>query len=145
MCDNCKNGSTKNLNWQNVAPLAEGAIQSLVQAQSLDTKLTALKLIDALLGKGKIAPWKKPPDEFAQKIKIEFIVANLVIDGYLKEDFHFTPYNTISYILPGHVPLRSEIIMNVPGGGSASSNVKKGVKRKPNTDIVYVSDDSDFE
>ena len=144
MCDNCKNGSSENLNMQNVAPLAEGAIQTLVQAQSLDTKLTALKLIDALLGKGKIAPWKKPPEEFALKVTIENIVANLVIDRYLREDFHFTPYNTISYILPGHVPLRSEITMNVPGTGT--SKAKKGVKRKlPNTDIVYVSDDSDFE
>jgi len=31
----------------------------------------------------------------------ETVLAHLLLEGYLKEDFHFTPYNTISYLLPG--------------------------------------------
>ena len=78
----------------NVSDIADAAIQILVHAQSLDSKITALKLIDALLGKGpsKISSWKKPPTNVCQKHQIEHVVANLLIDGHLKEDFHFTPY-----------------------------------------------------
>lgn len=31
----------------------------------------------------------------------ETIVGELMIQGYLKEDFHYTPYSTISYIKKG--------------------------------------------
>lgn len=30
---------------------------------------------------------------------MEEIIAKLIINGYLQEDFHFTPYSIISYIL----------------------------------------------
>ena len=42
--------------------------------------------------------------EQAKKItnkEYEYIIIHLLLEGYLREDFHFTPYNTISYILPG--------------------------------------------
>ena len=72
----------------------------------------------------------------ANKSQIEHIVASLIIDGYLKEDFHYTPYNTISYILPGN---RSNIIkplvMSVPQ--------PKGVKRKQKQPKVIDVPDSD--
>jgi len=32
----------------------------------------------------------------------EIVAARLLIDEYLKEEFHFTPYSTISYLVPGH-------------------------------------------
>ena len=35
----------------------------------------------------------------------ESVIAHLLIEGYLQEDFHFTPYNTISYLLPGELNL----------------------------------------
>ena len=117
----------------------------MVQAQSLDSKITALKLIDALLGKGpcKISSWKKPPTNVSQKYQIEHVVANFLIDGYLKEDFHFTPYNTISYILPGNVPLKSEIMLKIPSSSTIKSGTQnKGVKRKKSSTpkIIDVSD-----
>jgi hypothetical protein len=31
------------------------------------------------------------------KEDVELIVCHLLIEGYLKEDFHFTPYSTIRY------------------------------------------------
>lgn len=34
-----------------------------------------------------------------EKNALEEIVAKLIINGYLQEDFHFTPYSIISYIL----------------------------------------------
>ena len=103
-----------------------------------------MKLIDALLGKGpsKISSWKKPPTNVSQKYQIEHVIANLLIDGHLKEDFHFTPYNTISYILPGNVPLKSEIMLKIPSNSTKSGTQNKGVKRKKSSTpkIIDVSD-----
>ena len=31
----------------------------------------------------------------------ERVVVHLLLEGVLREDFHFTPYSTISYVLPG--------------------------------------------
>lgn len=60
------------------------------------------KLVDLFLGKGST----KQRVQEATAIGLlretaENIVAHLLLDGFLKEDFHFTPYSTISYIVPG--------------------------------------------
>jgi hypothetical protein len=31
------------------------------------------------------------------KEDVELVVCHLIIEGYIKEDFHFTPYSTIRY------------------------------------------------
>ncbi|VDK34456.1 unnamed protein product [Gongylonema pulchrum] len=43
---------------------------------------------------------------------IEYVIAKLILDGYLKEDFHFTPYSIISYVVPGE---RSSLASQNPG------------------------------
>ena len=66
-------------------------------------------------------------------------VDSLLIDGYLREDFHYTPYSTISYVLPGNRQnIRKPLMMSVPQ--------PKGVKRKQKMPkVIDVSDsDSDF-
>ena len=75
---------------------------------------------------------------------MEHIVASLLIDGYLREDFHYTPYNTISYILPGNRNLRSPLNMDIPENAS-KSGVKSVKKRKKEVIHVSDSDDNDFE
>ena len=35
------------------------------------------------------------------KIDIQRLILQMIIDQYLKEDFHFTPYNTVCYVVPG--------------------------------------------
>jgi ATP-dependent DNA helicase Q1 len=52
-------------------------------------RLTALKLIEQINIKTMI------------KIDLQRLILQMIIDQYLKEDFHFTPYNTICYIVPG--------------------------------------------
>uniref|UniRef100_A0A0R3RRP8 ATP-dependent DNA helicase n=1 Tax=Elaeophora elaphi TaxID=1147741 RepID=A0A0R3RRP8_9BILA len=39
---------------------------------------------------------------------VELLIAKLILDGYLKEDFHFTPYSIISYIVPSEKSLAVE-------------------------------------
>lgn len=41
----------------------------------------------------------KAPD--LSREECERVVVNLLLEGVLREDFHFTPYSTISYLLPG--------------------------------------------
>lgn len=61
-------------------------------------------LLDAWYGRGskiKVKPAKLPPSspELASNI-----IAQLLINNYLQEDFHFTPYTTISYLKKGIFP-----------------------------------------
>lgn len=63
--------------------------------------MTAQMLIDVWYGKtSKIKSVNVSPPSFSRETG-ERIVAFLLIHDYLKEDFHFTPYSTISYIKKG--------------------------------------------
>ena len=145
MCDICiKSEFPGALQRQtNVSAVADSAFQILIQAQSQDSKMTALKLLDALMGKGPSKLSKKPVGDFS-RTQMETIVAKLLIEGYFREDFHFTPYNTISYILPGSRNLRSPLNMDIPGNVSKSA-VKSVKKAKKEVIEVSDSDDNDFE
>jgi ATP-dependent DNA helicase Q1 len=57
--------------------------------QNSKQRLTALKLIEQLTIKTMI------------KIDIQRLILQLIIDQYLKEDFHFTPYSTVCYLISG--------------------------------------------
>ena len=63
-----------------VSTVADATIQILVYAQSLKSKVTALKLIDALLGKGpcKISSWKKPPANIPNKVSLPGVKSQCV-------------------------------------------------------------------
>ena len=145
MCDICiKSGSSSGSQLQSdVSAVADSAFQILIQAQSQDSKMTALKLLDALMGKGPSKLSKKSVGDFS-RTQMEIIVAKLLIEGYFREDFHFTPYNTISYILPGNRNLRSPLNMDIPENASKSA-VKSVKKRKKEVIHVSDSDDNDFE
>ena len=138
MCDICiKSEFPGALQRQtNVSAVADSAFQILIQAQSQDSKMTALKLLDALMGKGPSKLSKKPVGDFS-RTQMETIVAKLLIEGYFREDFHFTPYNTISYILPGSRNLRSPLNMDIPG--NVSKSAVKSVK-KAKKEVIEVSD-----
>lgn len=65
--------------------------------------ISAQKLIDAWQNTGQVS-LRLPDFKKSTKLprdKCESILAHLLLEGYLKEDFHFTPYSTISYLLLG--------------------------------------------
>lgn len=71
-------------------------------ASSLDVRLTHLKLVDSWFHKGqKNLRCKEVAVPNFERYYAEQMVAFLLIKGYLKEDFHFTAYSTISYIKKG--------------------------------------------
>lgn len=59
-------------------------------------------LLDTWYGKGnkKILSCGIQSPKFS-RASAEMILGELMVKGYLMEDFHFTPYSTISYIKKG--------------------------------------------
>ncbi|XP_068210020.1 ATP-dependent DNA helicase Q1-like [Palaemon carinicauda] len=100
MCDHCRTPrETKNLDLKGYS---EQLLMILTKALSKDQRLTGQKLVDAWLGKGaKDARVQEAITKDLSRDRAENIVAFLILDGFLKEDFHFTPYSTISYIVAG--------------------------------------------
>ena len=139
MCDNCKHrddAEMKHVQELNVKEWVDAVIKILNQAKSGDVRVTANKLVDALLGKGqanlKLNGWKAPlPPKhiFSSNTRYlaEAIVCNLLLEGHLKEDFHFTPYSTISYILVNRSKLPDRYEIPIPV--MLSHNVQKAKKR----------------
>ncbi|KAM4675412.1 ATP-dependent DNA helicase Q1 isoform 2-T2 [Discoglossus pictus] len=100
MCDNCCRD--KAYDKVDITKYGRHIVKILQQAQELDEKLTPLKLIDAWTGKG--AAKLRVPDVPAPKFprdEIERIIAHLLLQRYIKEDFSFTAYATISYLKKG--------------------------------------------
>ncbi|XP_029810247.1 ATP-dependent DNA helicase Q1 isoform X2 [Suricata suricatta] len=100
MCDNC----CKDISCErkNVTAYCRDLIKILKQAEDLNEKLTPLKLIDSWMGKGAaklrvagVAPPKLPRED------LEKIIAHFLLQQYLKEDYSFTAYATISYLKIG--------------------------------------------
>lgn len=126
-CDICQKlfGSSDNLaagsgtsSYITVDDDVSGHCRSLVeiieQAQQKQQRLTALKLVEV---------WKKKTSNVSMTLsgeaacdadtRREEIILHAVLEGVLKEEFHFTPYSTISYI----------------GLGRKAAGVKRGILR----------------
>ncbi|XP_077026361.1 ATP-dependent DNA helicase Q1 [Tamandua tetradactyla] len=100
MCDNCSQGIS--FERKNVTEYCRDLIKILKQAEELNEKLTPLKLIDSWMGKGAaklrvagVAPPKLPRED------LEKMIAHFLLQQYLKEDYSFTAYATISYLKIG--------------------------------------------
>ena len=105
---------------------------------SKETRITAAKLVEALQGRGanniKIAGWKGGK---WTKENVEQIVGMMLVEQYLQEDMHFTPYNVISYILPGHRPVEKVKIKFM----SSSKNINKRKRKQQSSDEDSDADD----
>nr|CAD7393695.1 unnamed protein product [Timema cristinae] len=106
MCDHCRHPrETKEVV---ITEHCRSLFKIMANAASMDSRLTGQKLIDAWLGKGatnlRVRDVKVPA---LSREMAEAVVAHLLIEGYLKEDFHFTPYSTISYVRRGLCPCRT--------------------------------------
>ncbi|CAH2278554.1 ATP-dependent DNA helicase Q1 [Pelobates cultripes] len=97
MCDNCNN--EKVYEKVDITDYSRDIMKILEQANQMDEKLTPLKLIDAWMGKGasKLRVADVRPPKFPRN-EIERVITNLLLQQYIKEDFSFTAYATISYM-----------------------------------------------
>jgi len=130
MCDICdKSTSTKQID---ITEYYEAALKILKSAANKEIRVTALKLVEAVTNRGaanlKIEGWKCG----VSKDIVELILSYFIIEGYIKEDFHFTPYSTISYLVPGSREVRSNITLQIPvfKQRSVMKEVKKSVNKK---------------
>lgn len=100
MCDHCKKPSVRK--QTDVARYCRQLYQIMTKAVQNEVRLTAMKLVDAWYGKGASAlrVSNVPVPNFTRETA-EAIVGYLLINGYLQEDFHFSPYSTISYLKRG--------------------------------------------
>ncbi|KAL1284521.1 putative ATP-dependent DNA helicase [Trichinella pseudospiralis] len=105
-CDNCKRlpGS---VHQQDVVQQCKRAL-AILEASG-EKRLTALKLIDAFC---------KSEQSFKveqRRQMLELILVHMLLEGYLKETFHFTPYSIISYVVPGFRDLGDEpVVVHFP-------------------------------
>lgn len=100
MCDVCRdtNSNPKEISLENHCKTLASIIHN---AEKQTTKLTALKLLDAWFLKGPVALRHKEKEPNISRSLAEDIIAYLLIESYLVEDFHYTSMSTISYIKNG--------------------------------------------
>lgn len=102
MCDRCHYKDSVHPPKMNITDHCLSIYKIIDQASFLDINLTFLKLVDAWFGKGKKDLRVKGiavPD--FERFYAEQMITFLIIKEYLKEDFHFSPYTTYSYIKKG--------------------------------------------
>ncbi|XP_050542953.1 ATP-dependent DNA helicase Q1-like isoform X2 [Daktulosphaira vitifoliae] len=100
MCDHCSTElTTKRIS---ITEYCKDLYEILNVTSNNDMKLTAQMLLDSWYGKynKKMKITNIKPPTFS-RMRAEMIVGELLVQNYLAEDFHFTPYSTISYIKRG--------------------------------------------
>jgi len=102
MCDFCASKGGKNSQLADARMLAGVALSAIRKARAQDAKLTPLKVVNALLGKGEV---KFRPEGWKggglTRSQAEHLLSVMLLEGHLKEDFLISPYNTISYLVEG--------------------------------------------
>ncbi|XP_067860832.1 ATP-dependent DNA helicase Q1 [Heptranchias perlo] len=97
MCDNCNNEAS--YEKVDVTGYCTDLIKILKQAEQLNEKLTPLKLIESWNGKGpsKLRVASVNPPNLSRS-EMEEVIVHLLLEQYLKEEFSFTAFATISYL-----------------------------------------------
>ncbi|KAJ8298693.1 hypothetical protein KUTeg_022753 [Tegillarca granosa] len=130
MCDHCDSTPVPK-ERKDVTKVCLNMLQIIEQADNDDSRVTAQKLIDSLQGKGPQALRVPGMDNVVMaRDKLERILAQMLILGVVQEYFHFTPYNTISYIVKGPKAKlmksgKVKVDMDFPIKVSASLNTSK--------------------
>jgi len=89
---------------KDVTEVCRDVITVLENAKHKNQRITAIKLVESVMGKGavllRVKSLKSFGTGFCQQ-NIERVLIHLLLNGYVREDFHFTAYSTISYLLKG--------------------------------------------
>ncbi|KAK0420759.1 hypothetical protein QR680_014867 [Steinernema hermaphroditum] len=80
---------------------------------------------------------KKTPLEF----DLEKAFAHLLLEGYFKEDYHFTEYTIISYMVLGPKTPSQQILMKTVGSASTKKSAakKRRIAEDPDSDIEVIT------
>ncbi|XP_035898242.1 ATP-dependent DNA helicase Q1-like [Anopheles stephensi] len=102
MCDRCVNADLVRPQKE-IAPYVEQLGRIVAKCELEQANVTGLKLVDAWMHKGPMNLRLTDPAPLIDRAIAEQIVAYLIVKGYLKESFVYTPYATLSYIKRGPV------------------------------------------
>jgi len=102
MCDLCDKPKDICISELELFECQEAIIKSVANANKAAKRLTPAKVADELKATVKSlmksSDIKLSPNEI--KLLSENVVATLLLKNFLKQDFNFTPYKTISYVEP---------------------------------------------
>jgi len=140
MCDHCQQTDKTGVVKTEISKYVNQLLSILSNAKSCNQRLTPLKLLEAWSGRGSTALRVDGADAATsmEKTEAERIIVELLIRQYLREDFHFTPYSTISYITAGE---RSDllrlpehcVLMNLRDSSASAGSVSNCDTRDPQT------------
>uniref|UniRef100_A0A8C6LP77 ATP-dependent DNA helicase n=1 Tax=Nothobranchius furzeri TaxID=105023 RepID=A0A8C6LP77_NOTFU len=99
MCDTCRH--VKDYASVDITQHARQVVHILELAGSMEEKLTPLKLVEAWMGKGPAKRRKMIQTTTLSRLQAEAVIIHLLLQGYLREDFSFTPYTTYFYMKLG--------------------------------------------
>uniref|UniRef100_A0A3P9ICQ1 ATP-dependent DNA helicase n=1 Tax=Oryzias latipes TaxID=8090 RepID=A0A3P9ICQ1_ORYLA len=99
MCDTCRHPA--GYNTLDVTQHARQVVQIVELATSMDERLTPLKLVEAWRGRGPAKRRKMIQTTELPRRQAEAVIVFLLLQGYLREDFSFTPYTTYFYVKLG--------------------------------------------
>ncbi|KAF7651484.1 hypothetical protein LDENG_00110330 [Lucifuga dentata] len=154
MCDACRHGNA--CRTEDITQHARELLQIVELAASLDEKLTPLKLVEAWMGKGPAKRRKMIQTTKLSRLEAEAVIIRLLLQGYLREDFSFTPYTTYFYLKPGRkapllknqshtitIKTRTKVTLSAASGQGKSKEGKRAgqtagdapVTKKTKTDL----------
>lgn len=148
-CDFCSGTIHQSiqLRGRNVAPDIQRVYEVLDKASAADTRLTGQKVLDGITGKGA-AKARASTQSNLTKEQCECLLGWMLVDGLIKEDFHFTPYSTISYLVSAsRAPKLSFQVSdednNIPDTSTqlkrkTSDKAKEKSKKSKNSDIIVL-------
>uniref|UniRef100_A0A8C6WZT8 ATP-dependent DNA helicase n=1 Tax=Neogobius melanostomus TaxID=47308 RepID=A0A8C6WZT8_9GOBI len=99
MCDTCRH--KQDCSSVDISAHARQVVQILELADSQDEKLTPLKLLEAWSGRGPAKHRKTIQTTTLGRRDAEAVLVRMLLLGYLREDFSFTPYTTHFYLKLG--------------------------------------------
>lgn len=99
MCDTCRHRTE--YSSVDIGPHARQVVQILELAAAQDEKLTPLKLLEAWSGRGPAKHRKSTQSTTLGRREAEQVLVCMLLQGYLREDFSFTPYTTHFYLKLG--------------------------------------------
>ncbi|XP_076578236.1 ATP-dependent DNA helicase Q1 isoform X4 [Chaetodon auriga] len=99
MCDTCRH--VKDFTTVDITQHARQVVEIVELAAAVDEKLTPLKLVTMWMGKGPVKRRKMIQTTTLSQLQAEAVIVQMLLQGYLREDFSFTPYTTYVYMKLG--------------------------------------------
>lgn len=154
MCDYClkiqkqrgqQSSAGVRVNCMSEVKLICEVIERCEEKDKKEKRVTANKLVDLVYSELNNSKKNKSSSAAASavtiynnlsKTEIESLILAMLMKKYLKEDFHFTPYNTICYVVNGPKSGRLDyeteftMVLDRPGGLMEDTSVRRDGNRK---------------